>query len=410
MKGLLKKSLVILSLSSMLMPISAFANEVIGSVISITGTASILRDGKMMQVYLKDSIRAGDTLITSANKANMRILLNDDTSILLAPDTDYTISNYIDDKKRSKIITNLTRGSVKIYSGDIVRKYPDIFTLSTVDGLVTLRQGIATIKKTSETTSVYAENTPNQDVIFNNKEVPSGHKAHVTTRHLIPDVTPISLYDRETLAADFESVSYQDIALKNYLENNTSNDFMSFRDTKKPDYSRIDQDHKLRVMDNFYYTVASNKGNSLENMESNEIVASLVNAYYDYELLDFAVPDIYTAPISAPITVANVRMGYDGLSVTYTSIAFTLDIFSGAITDAVLTGTSSSLTGTGQWTFDNDYDGRGDMNLGRLNIDFGGSATVVGTLASEDQNFSFVDVDITNADSSLSTPLIPNYN
>jgi len=155
------------------------AAQEIGTVISYTPGATLLRDGKAEPLAPSAGIRLSDTVQTDS-AGRVKILFNDDSSISLGPNTVMDMSEYADAGSKSSFAVHVGQGMVRAITGKIVDQNPGGFRMSSPEATVGIRGTIVTMhvekgQDGKHITTVYVESALRR-VYANNENVPSGSK------------------------------------------------------------------------------------------------------------------------------------------------------------------------------------------------------------------------------------------
>ena len=122
------------------MPLSAFAQDFVGGLRKVTGSGTIVRDGR--QIIAKDGIRIkmGDKLITGAN-GSLGVIFTDNTRISLGPESEINIDDYVfqPDKDTFAFLAELIQGTASYISGTIGRLSPKSVKFKTPTAVVGVR-------------------------------------------------------------------------------------------------------------------------------------------------------------------------------------------------------------------------------------------------------------------------------
>ncbi len=103
-------------------PASAPADEPIGNVATLTGTATVIRNKNSLALKLQDDIFLNDILQTSSN-STLGITFNDATTFNLTANAKITVDNYVyeDGGKNNSAIFDITRGTVAFVAASVAR-------------------------------------------------------------------------------------------------------------------------------------------------------------------------------------------------------------------------------------------------------------------------------------------------
>jgi len=147
---MLRKKIILSLLAVLLLvPPVAFAQEFVGGLRKVTGSGTIIRDGR--QLIAKDGIRIkmGDKLITGANGA-MGVIFTDNTRISLGSGSEININNYVfqPDQGAFAFLTELVQGTASYISGTIGKLSPKSVKFKTPTAVVGVR-GTSFVVKTA---------------------------------------------------------------------------------------------------------------------------------------------------------------------------------------------------------------------------------------------------------------------
>jgi hypothetical protein len=98
------------------------ANEPIGNVATLTGTATVTRNNVPTPLKLKDDIFLNDVLKTSAN-SKLGVTFNDATTFNLTANAQITVDNYVyeDGGKQNAALFDITRGTVAFVAAAVAK-------------------------------------------------------------------------------------------------------------------------------------------------------------------------------------------------------------------------------------------------------------------------------------------------
>jgi hypothetical protein len=98
------------------------ANEPIGNVATLTGTATVTRNNVPTPLKLKDDIFLNDVLMTAAN-SRLGVTFNDATTFNLTANAQITVDNYIyeDGGKQNAALFDITRGTVAFVAAAVAK-------------------------------------------------------------------------------------------------------------------------------------------------------------------------------------------------------------------------------------------------------------------------------------------------
>lgn len=104
----------------------------IGLVKTVTGDASILRDGRLTAAQPGDSLLEGDVLLTGA-KGTMGVILRDDTMLSLGSSTETRLEQFAFEpaEHRMGMVVRVAKGLIGYISGRISRLAPGSVRLET---------------------------------------------------------------------------------------------------------------------------------------------------------------------------------------------------------------------------------------------------------------------------------------
>ncbi len=135
-----KKIILSLFAVSLIATPTAFAQEFVGGLRKVTGSGTIIRDGR--QIIAKDGIRIkmGDKLITGANGA-IGVIFTDNTRISLGSESEININHYVfqPDQGAFSFLTELVQGTASYISGTIGKLSPKSVKFKTPTAVVGVR-------------------------------------------------------------------------------------------------------------------------------------------------------------------------------------------------------------------------------------------------------------------------------
>jgi hypothetical protein len=118
----------------------ALAQEVVGSVKTVTGDAVVIDSGRAVKAQPGTPIRKGNTLKT-APASSMGVTFTDNTVMSFGPDTELTVEEYLyaPGKANAKFGSKLSKGSLAAVSGAIAKLRPDAVEMKTATGTIGIR-------------------------------------------------------------------------------------------------------------------------------------------------------------------------------------------------------------------------------------------------------------------------------
>ena len=121
-------------------PALAFSAEKIGFVQTLKGSVSIYRGSLSLPAQIGGAVHQGDSVRTSS-EGSVGIVLNDDTTISLGPNSELLIKNYTFDPKAGKFafLARMIKGTFAYLSGLIGKLSPDTLQLEIPEATIAVR-------------------------------------------------------------------------------------------------------------------------------------------------------------------------------------------------------------------------------------------------------------------------------
>ena len=138
MRGLAPGSLFLLFVA--IAPVSALAAETIGHIQTIQGTAAVIREAQTVPA-VKGTTLYRDDLIRTAQPGAVGIVLTDDTTISLGPNSELSLKEYTFDPKQAKfsLVARMFKGTFVYLSGLIGKLAPNKVQLIIPDATISVR-------------------------------------------------------------------------------------------------------------------------------------------------------------------------------------------------------------------------------------------------------------------------------
>lgn len=116
------------------------ANEVVGSVKTLTGTAVSERQGRTVELAVGMPIEAEDRILTRA-ESSLGLILQDDTTLSLGPESELLVREFVFAPKQSRfsMVLKMLKGSFLYMSGVIGKLAPETIKLETPDSTIAVR-------------------------------------------------------------------------------------------------------------------------------------------------------------------------------------------------------------------------------------------------------------------------------
>jgi hypothetical protein len=118
----------------------AWAQDAIGFVKTVSGSAAVIDAGKPIKAQVGTPIKMGNTLKTGP-KGAMGVTFKDNTVMSFGPDTELTVDEYLyaPGKDNLKFGTSMSKGSLQVVSGVIAKLKPESVTMKTPTGTIGIR-------------------------------------------------------------------------------------------------------------------------------------------------------------------------------------------------------------------------------------------------------------------------------
>lgn len=132
----------LLFLASLLAAAAAWAGEVAGTVINLSGPLLAKKpDGTVKVLSLKSSVEQGDTLV-SEKDTYARIKFIDNSEITLRPNTQFKIENFTFEEgkpEKDSAVFNLVKGGLRAVTGTLGKRNHEKFGLNTPTATIGIR-------------------------------------------------------------------------------------------------------------------------------------------------------------------------------------------------------------------------------------------------------------------------------
>lgn len=129
-------SLILFTIS----PAAALQPDAIGHIQTLKGAASILRADKTVAAAVGITLYSGDTIRT-AKMDSVGIVLTDDSTFSLGPNSEIVLKDYLFNPKEGKfsLVTRMARGTFSYLSGMIGKLSPSSIHLELPDATIAVR-------------------------------------------------------------------------------------------------------------------------------------------------------------------------------------------------------------------------------------------------------------------------------
>ncbi|BCS89484.1 FecR family protein [Pseudodesulfovibrio sediminis] len=121
-------ALVIFALMLLVLP--AYANDQIGVVQTAEGECRVHRGDSILKAVEDLPIVLNDTVSTGSD-AQIRIVFNDDTELIIAESSQASIDTYVYSDDAADVLFEFTKGTFRTITGEIVKNNPDGFNIQT---------------------------------------------------------------------------------------------------------------------------------------------------------------------------------------------------------------------------------------------------------------------------------------
>lgn len=118
----------------------AWAQDVIGIVKTVSGSATVIDSGRPIKAQVGTQIKMGNTLKTGP-KGSMGVTFKDNTVMSLGPDTELTVDEYLyaPGQDKLKFGSSISKGSLHVVSGVIAKLKPKSVMMKTPTGTIGFR-------------------------------------------------------------------------------------------------------------------------------------------------------------------------------------------------------------------------------------------------------------------------------
>ncbi len=138
MKSLLKST--VSAVSMVLLAGTAYAQEVVGYVKTVTGDATITTAGKVVKAAPNTPVHLGSTLRTGP-RSSMGVTYKDGQVNSFGADTELTVDEYLyaPAKGELKFAASMNKGTINVVSGTIAKLKPESVSYKTPTGTIGVR-------------------------------------------------------------------------------------------------------------------------------------------------------------------------------------------------------------------------------------------------------------------------------
>jgi hypothetical protein len=121
-------------------PASAFSAEKIGHIQTLKGSVSILRGSLTLPAAIEGAVQRGD-LVRTSKESSVGIVLDDQTTLSLGPNSELLIKDYAFDPKDGKFafLARMMKGTFVYFSGLIGKLSPNAIQLEIPEATIAVR-------------------------------------------------------------------------------------------------------------------------------------------------------------------------------------------------------------------------------------------------------------------------------
>ena len=190
---MIKQALLLLAF--LILPMQTAFAESIGMVLAVQGSVSAMREGVSVPLSVKDPISVKDTILTGPN-SKIQILLNDESSITIGPDSSLELREFADAGENSKFNAHIGQGMMRVITGRVTEANPDGFKVTTPLATVGIRGTMIVFKITKDQDIIDFQNS--SQTLFVNGTPISENNRIIITGSGSTTVNPLSQEDRTT--------------------------------------------------------------------------------------------------------------------------------------------------------------------------------------------------------------------
>jgi hypothetical protein len=205
--------LILLFISNLLL-----ANN-IGKIVALDGEATILREGKIIQVN-KDSVFEKDDTLNTKDNTKLQILFLDDTIISVGQNSTLKINEYLFEEKNTKAEFSMAKGIFRTITGKIGKIAPENFKLKTKTASIGIRgtQIITVIEDNNEKIfctegQIEVKNNLTKDTVIVNKGEFLSFKENSTEKLNIQEIKQNDIQEINKNIAIKENLPIDNISL-----------------------------------------------------------------------------------------------------------------------------------------------------------------------------------------------------
>jgi hypothetical protein len=180
----------------------------IGQLISVVPGVFAAREGKTIPLALRSPVEPSDVISTDAT-GRARILFNDDSTVAIGGNTRLEMRDFADSGEKPVFDAHLMQGVARVVTGRVVEMNPSGFRVTTPEAHVGIRGTIISLRTANGVTTVYVENTT-REVYVNDVRIPGGEKITLPGDPLRHE--PIQPEDRRGLGRDLAFLGGRGVA------------------------------------------------------------------------------------------------------------------------------------------------------------------------------------------------------
>lgn len=113
-------------------------SEIVGNVTMIDGSSEIKRNDEILGVQIDMNVENKDEISTKSD-TKMQILFIDKTLVTLGSKTEFSVEEYLNEGKNSKVKLSISKGAFKVISGNIGKVAPKNFHVKTKNSFIGIR-------------------------------------------------------------------------------------------------------------------------------------------------------------------------------------------------------------------------------------------------------------------------------
>lgn len=143
-------------------------------------------------------------VVQSDFTGNAQLMFPDDSTITISPGTEIELAEFVDEPRKENIVVDLAVGTARVITGEVSRRNPNAFTVTTPQAVIGIRGTVATVMVIGNVTRIYLSETSGLGVSVRNRH--TGTALSMRSPGAIIKVTPTEISEHMASPGEVKTI------------------------------------------------------------------------------------------------------------------------------------------------------------------------------------------------------------